>query len=147
MKKLLIPPVFFSISLTAIIACYFLFDGLNVIPFPFNLLGILITFAGFVLAGKVHDLFNKHKTTLGMDKSHHLIDEGVFKQTRNPMYIGMFLFLFGISFCLGNVLSIGISILFIILVSIIFVPIEEKLLTETFGKQYLDYKEKTRRWI
>jgi len=147
MKKLLIPPVFFAISLAAITACHFLFDGLNVIPFPFNLLGIPITFAGFVLSGKVHDLFNKHKTTLGMDKSYHLIDEGVFKLTRNPMYIGMFLFLFGISICLGNILSIGISLLFIILVLIIFVPTEEKLLTEAFGKQYLDYKEKTRRWI
>lgn len=147
MKKLLIPPVFFAISLAAITACYFLFYGLNVIPFPFNLLGILFTFAGFVLAGKVHDLFNKHKTTLGMDKSDHLIDEGIFKRTRNPMYIGMFLFLFGISFCMGNLISIGLSILFIIFIAIVIIPSEEKLLTETFGKQYLDYKEKTRRWI
>ena len=147
MKNFIIPPVFFVFGLAAITACYFLFDSLNVIPFPFNLAGLLIAFGGFVLAGKVHKLFNKYKTTLEMNKSNHLIDEGVFKITRNPMYVGMFLFLFGIAFCFGNLASIGISILFIILIAIVFVHSEEKMLTETFGTKYLDYKEKTRRWI
>jgi protein-S-isoprenylcysteine O-methyltransferase Ste14 len=147
MKKFLIPPVFFAIGLTAITTCYFLVKELNVIPFPFNLLGLLIAFSGFVLAGKAHELFNKHKTTLEMNISNHLIHEGVFKRTRNPMYIAMFLFLFGISFSFGNLISIGLSILFIIIIAVVFVPSEEKMLTETFGRQYLDYKNKTRRWI
>ena len=147
MKNLLIPPVFVFISLLLIVGSYFLFKNLNIIPFPFNFLGILIAFPGFVLAGKTHDLFKKYNTTLGFEKSSYFITEDVFKRTRNPMYLGMFLFLLGLSICFCNVFSMCVPFVFIIAVGIIFIPAEEKILEETFGKQYSEYKKTTRRWI
>ncbi len=147
MKKLFIPPVFIFISLCLIVLFYFILPDYNLIPFPYNLLGILIAFSGFVISGKTRDLFDKYKTTLGFDKSTYLITEGVFSRTRNPMYIGMFLFLFGISICFMNIFSILTSIVFILSVRVCFIPIEEKLLSEEYGSEYEIYKQKVKRWI
>ena len=147
MKILFIPPVFVFISLLLIILFYFLIPKYNWIPFPFNLGGIIIAFSGFVIMGKTRDLFDKYKTTLGFDKSSHLITKGIFSKTRNPMYVGMFLFLFGISICFMNVFSILTSIGFFLSVWVYFIPKEEKLLSEEFGEEYIDYKEKVKKWI
>ena len=106
MKRLFIPPVFVFISLCLIVIFYFLFPGYNWIQFPYNFFGVLIAFSGFVIMGKARNLFNKYKTTLDFDKSSHLITEGIFLKTRNPMYIGRFLFLSGISICFMNLFSI-----------------------------------------
>lgn len=147
MNKILIPPVFVFISLCLIILFYFLLPGYNWIPFPYNFLGVLIAFSGFVIMGKTRDLFDKYKTTLGFDKSSHLINEGIFIKTRNPMYVGMFLFLFGISICFTNLFSILTSIAFILAIRICFISREEKLLNDEFGDIYSAYKKQVRRWI
>lgn len=147
MKMLLIPPVFVIISLILIVLFYFLLPGYNWILFPYNLLGVLFVYTGFVISGKSRDLFNKYRTTIGFEKSTHLITEGVFSKTRNSMYIGMFLFLFGISICFMNIFSILTSILFIFFVRVYFIPIEEKLLSEEFGIEYEIYKQKVKRWM
>jgi len=63
------------------------------------------------------------------------------------MYAGMFLLVLGIAICFENLISICIPFVFIIIVRIFFIPLEEKLMEKTFGKVYLDYKIKTRMWF
>jgi protein-S-isoprenylcysteine O-methyltransferase Ste14 len=147
MKKLLIPPVFVLISVILIIVFYFLLPGLNIIPFPFNFLGLFIAFPGFIIMGKAYDLFKKYNTTLGIEESTFLIEEGVFGKSRNPMYAGMFLLLLGIGVCFGNMVSVCISFVFIILIMIVLIPAEEKMMENIFGEKYIDYKKRTGMWI
>ncbi|MFC2151468.1 methyltransferase family protein [Bacteroidota bacterium] len=147
MKKLIIPPVFVLICFLSIVLFYFLIPKYNLIPFPLNFIGLIISFLGFVIIGKSRDLFKKHNTTLDIKKSSHLITEGIFAKTRNPMYIGMFLLLFGIAVCFMNLFSVLAAIGFILIIQIIFIPTEEKLMYESFGEKYLEYKRKVSRWI
>ena len=147
MKKIFLPPPFFGLSAIIIAAFYFIVPSLNIIPIPFNFIGLLISFGGFVLMGKTHDLFKKYNTTLAVEKSAHLIIEGPFKYSRNPMYCGMFLLLFGVAVCFGNIVSLLLPVIFIAAVGIIYVPEEEEMLESTFGDQYSEYKKTTRRWI
>lgn len=147
MKKLIIPPVFVLISLISEITLYIFLPKLNLITFPYNLSGIVITFLGFIIMGKSRDLFKKHETTLDIKESSSLIKEGIFLKTRNPMYCGMFLLLLGISICFRNLLSIMVPFLFLLSIQMIFIPKEEKMLLEKFGEDYLDYKKKVKRWI
>lgn len=147
MKKLIIPPVFVLISLILMISFYFILPTYNWIPLPINLLGILVSFSGFVIMGKSRDLFKKYQTTLEIKESSSLIQEGVFLKTRNPMYIGMFLLLLGIGFCFGNVFSILTPFVFLLLIHFIFILKEEQLMFEVFGQEYLEYKTKVKRWI
>ena len=144
---MIIPPVFLLISLILIVTSYIVLPDFNLIPFPVNLLGILISLSGFALMGKSRDLFQKHQTTLSIERSSVLIQDGVFSKTRNPMYIGMFLLLLGIGICFRNLFSILIPFIFLVLIHFVFVLKEERLMFDEFGQAYLDYKAKVKRWI
>ncbi len=147
MKKLYIPPVLIAYSIFIMIALYSFAPRFNLIKFPYNLIGILIAFSGFVLMGKARDLFKKHQTTLQIEKSNHMIDECVFSKTRNPMYIGMLILILGFSIFSTNILALFLPLFFLVIVRLIFIKKEEQLMFETFGKDYLEYKKKVRRWI
>jgi protein-S-isoprenylcysteine O-methyltransferase Ste14 len=147
MKNIIIPPVFVLISLILIIVFYFLIPDFNYIPFPFNLSGLALVFAGFGIMGTTRKLFQKHKTTLFIEKSSAFIQEGLFAKTRNPMYIGMFTLLFGIGICFGNLFSMITPLGFILMIRFYFIPKEEKLMLDAFGEEYLAYKKKVRRLI
>jgi protein-S-isoprenylcysteine O-methyltransferase Ste14 len=147
MNNILIPPVYVIICLALITLFYYLFPVLNIIPFPFNFIGIAITVSGVIIIGQAHELFKKHKTPNTFEKSVHLIEEGIFNKTRNPMYIGMFLFLMGYAVCFRNLLSIIIPFVFLLIIRIIFIPFEEKKMEETFADKYIEYKSRVKRWI
>ncbi len=147
MKKLYIPPALIAYCTLSMVAIYFFVPQFNLIIFPYNCMGLLIAFSGFYLMGKARDLFRKHQTTVKIDKSNHLIIEGVFSRTRNPMYIGMFILILGFSIVSTNIISCILPFVFAILVRLIFIRKEEKMMLETFGEAYLEYKKKVRRWI
>jgi len=147
MKKLYIPPVLIFYSIILITLLYFFAPSFNLIVFPLNLSGILIAFSGFILMGKSRDLFRKYRTTLKIEKSDYLISEGVFLKSRNPMYLGMCILIFGFSVFSTNLVALCIPLIFIMLVGLIFVRKEEKLMLATFGEDYLEYKYKVKRWI
>jgi len=147
MKKLFVPHTLFIYSAIIIVLFYLFLKQFNIIPYPYNLAGIIIIFFGFTIMRKSRDLFNKYKTTLGHEKSTHLINEGVFSKTRNPMYIGMFFLLLGIGLCFRNLFSLIIPFLFLFITHIAYIPIEEKLMEEKFGEEYINYKKNVKRWI
>lgn len=147
MKKLYIPPLLIAYCIITMILLYCFLPQYNLIAFPFNLIGFLISFSGFVLMGKARELFKKYQTTLNIEKSDHLINEGVFSKTRNPMYLGMTILLSGLSIISTNVIALILPLIFMIIVRLIFIKREESLMLEVFGKDYLDYKKRVKRWI
>ncbi len=147
MRKMIIPPVFVLISLILMVIIYYVFPEYNWILFPANLIGIIVSFTGFMLMGKSRDLFKKYKTTLAIEESSFLIQEGIFLKTRNPMYIGMFLLLLGFGIFIRNLFSFLIPFGFGLIIHFVFVLKEEKLMFNTFGQLYIDYKAKVKRWI
>lgn len=111
------------------------------------MVGLLVAFSGFMLMGKARDLFKMHATTLKIEKSSHLIKEGVFSKTRNPMYVGMFILILGFSILSTNIIALFLPLTFLLLVGKIFVRKEEKLMQDTYGEEYLEYRKTVRRWI
>ena len=147
MNNLFTPPVIIPVSTFIMIVFYFTVPQLNYITFPLNLSGLLISFAGFVIMGKARNLHKKYNTTLTYEQPTHLITEGVFSKTRNPMYCGMFLLLLGISIVSRNLLSVSLALLFWIISNFIFIPAEERSMSRVFGKDYDAYRMKVRRWF
>ncbi len=146
MKSLSIPPVYLLLSCIIIIGSHWVFPVLNIIPFPYNLLGLLILMAGLYFLGTAYKLFSIHRTPINYDKSTAIITEGIFKHTRNPMYVGMVLILSGLSLCFGNAIALIVPFLFYLIINRIFIPFEERKMEETFGEEYLEYKSKVKRW-
>ena len=147
MRKLYIPPTLIVYCVLSMVLLYFFVPQYNFIRFPYNLIGLLIAFLGFMLMGKARDLFKKHQTTLKIEKSNQLIREGVFSMTRNPMYVGMCILVFGFSILSTSIIALSLPFIFIVLVNLIFIRKEEHLMFEKFGEEYIEYKKKVRRLI
>ena len=147
MRKLYIPPTLIVYCILSMILLYIVVPQYNLMLFPYNLIGLGISFSGFMLMGKARDLFKKYQTTLKIEKSNQLIREGMFSKTRNPMYVGMFILVFGFSIFSTNLISLVLPFVFLLLLRLIFVSKEERLMYDSFREEYVEYKKKVRRWI
>lgn len=147
MRKLIIPPTICVYCALGMLLLYLFLPQFNTIPFPVNLIGIAIGFGGFWFMGKTRDTFRKNQTTFRIGLSSCLITEGVFSKTRNPMYLGMFTMVFGVGIFSTNLLSLLFPLIFLLYVRILFVAKEEQMLKDTFGKAYIDYKNRVPRWL
>jgi protein-S-isoprenylcysteine O-methyltransferase Ste14 len=147
MKKTL-PPVYFSGAIIVEVMLHFLLPLHQFPVFPWRLLGIVFLVIGLVLNALTALTFKKHKTTVRpFEKSTALVTGGVFKISRNPMYLGMSLILLGAGALLGSASPFAVVPVFIALLDRIFIIKEEQKLENTFGDQYRQYRNRVRRWI
>lgn len=79
--------------------------------------------------------------------SNVLITSGIFKYTRNPMYLALTLFQFGIGASLSFIHICLMSFVTIVILHYFVVKKEERYLTDKFGKSYTAYLSNTRRWL
>ncbi len=142
-----IPPFYFILCLILSIFFKFIFPDLGLIPFPYNLFGILVISLGLFFIIWSGGLLKKHNTPHDFRPSTCLVTEGPYRLTRNPMYLGMTLVLLGVSLFLGNLISFISPLAFLIIINFMFIPIEEKKMLDTFGDKYLEYSKKIRPWI
>jgi len=142
------PPTYLIIFLGLSILLHFIFPIKKIIYFPYTQLGWLLIIFGGVLNVWADNIFKKEKTSVKPgEKSIKLITSGPFKLSRHPMYLGMMAILLGTAIIHGSLIGFVFPIIFIILIEILFIPMEEKNMERVFGKKYLEYKRKTRRWI
>lgn len=88
------------------------------------------------------------KTTIRPDRaSDHLVTDGAFSFTRNPIYFGNTLLMIAIGLIAGSVWFIIMAIVAAFATQKLAIEREEKHLQARFGKKYLDYARKVRRWI
>ena len=67
--------------------------------------------------------------------------------SRNPMYLGLTLFFFGIAVAVGTLPMLIAPVGFWATMNFVFVPHEEMVLEQLLGAEYLDYKRRGRRWL
>ena len=146
--KKLLPPAHFLASLTLQVCFHYIFPIVKFIPFPYNYIGVLFIAIGGWFSIWPDMLFKKYKTPVRPDKKPvKLIEEGPFKFSRNPMYLGMSIILIGIAIFLGSISPFVIVAIFVVCMDRDFIRLEEKLLEEAFGNSFLGYKKRVRRWL
>ncbi|QIW16569.1 hypothetical protein A4G20_09585 [Pasteurellaceae bacterium RH1A] len=94
--------------------------------------------------------FFKAKTTinpLNPKQTTALITTGLYRLSRNPMYLSLSLYLLSLALVLGNALAFLWVAVFILLINKLQIEPEEAILEAKFGQDYLEYKAKVRRWI
>ncbi|MBU1245515.1 MAG: isoprenylcysteine carboxylmethyltransferase family protein [Nanoarchaeota archaeon] len=143
------PPDYILVFVVLEMTFHYFFPINRLVYSPYIYLGIpLILFGVYLNFIWVYLTFKKEKTTVRpYTTPNKLVTYGAFGVTRNPTYLGMGLMLLGISILLGSVITFVFPVLFIVLTNIFTIPIEEKNLEKKFGKEYLDYKKRVRRWI
>ncbi len=105
--------------------------------------GIAVHFAGLWA-------FRRHRTTvnpLQPDKATSLVTGGVYRWSRNPMYLGLLLILAGWTFWLSTAVSVlGPPLLAIYLTRFQILP-EERVLRAKFPRESADFARHVRRWL
>lgn len=122
-----------------------MFSGMaaNVAASAFSLVGVVF------LVSAVR-LFSQRDTTinpLDPSKAEHLVVDGLYRVTRNPMYVGMVLLLVGWCLYLGALSAFAAVALFVLAMNELQIKPEERALTEKFGEQYQAYIQQVRRWV
>jgi protein-S-isoprenylcysteine O-methyltransferase Ste14 len=143
-----LPPTYLWAAIILINVIHFALPTRRFIVFPWNLFGILTIVAGAAVNLLADSAFKKFKTTVKpYQESSALITNGVFRISRNPMYLGFVLILSGNAILLGSLPSWLIIAGFIPIMHIVFIRVEEAMLEETFGDSWREYRKSVRRWI
>lgn len=76
-----------------------------------------------------------------------LVTGGLYKYSRNPMYLALLLILLGWCLWLGNAFNLILAALFVKYMNVFQIIPEEEILIQIFGKEYRQYCTKVRRWF
>lgn len=110
--------------------------------------GIVLIIAGATLMIWPQFIFRKyHTTTVPTERATTFVTWGPYRFSRNPMYLGLFLFFVSLSVLFVLVWSIFSLLAVVIYVNSKIIPIEEKQLEGNFGEDYEQYCKRVRRWI
>ena len=110
--------------------------------------GIIAVMLGIGMAAISAGMFKKAGTGIEpFDDATTLVTAGFYRFTRNPMYLGLFMMLFGVAFLLGSIGALIPMPVFVLIIRNNFVLGEERFLEAVFGHSYLAYKSEVRRWI
>ncbi len=105
--------------------------------------GAIAGFLGVVQFASIKTTVNPHTP----QKANKLVQNGVYKISRNPMYLGLLIILIAFGIKMGNGISFVILPAFIWYMNTFQIMPEEEILKEKFGSEYSEYQKKVRRWI
>lgn len=136
--------------------CASLMYGIDLI-YPQQWLAPPLALAGGVLlamGGIAIDLisvwqFHRARTTINPLKpqaSSALVTHGIYGYSRNPMYLGMLTILCGWALYLGNLLALPCLPLFVAYLTRFQIVPEERVMARLFGRPFVDYCQRVRRW-
>jgi len=120
----------------------------TIIYIPYKLVGSIFIPTGFAVLLVAWLQFKKANTAIPPTaKSTLIVTSGIYRYTRNPMYLGMLLMMLGAAFFMGTIPAMLGPVVFFLIIDKIFIPYEEKDLQSSFGNEYEEFLSTTRRWL
>ncbi len=142
------PPTLLATTLVAMLALHVLVPVAGIIPRPWTLAGLVPIAFGVAWNLRADKLLREHQTTV---KPHlpptALIETGPYRYSRNPMYVGMSAVAVGTAAALGTLAPLAVAAVFVGVLAVVFVPMEERSMAETFGEAWHAYTRRVRRWL
>jgi len=151
-RKILTTPVaalvFFGIIVLFVFASLWLDKWLTFLHFGSNLwntgLGWFLLIVGWlIMFWPVIAFFSTRGTPVPFNPPPKLITTGLYAYIRNPMLLGLFIFMFGLGILFGSLSLIFIFTPLFIVINVLYIKaIEEKEMEKKFGAEYLEYKKR-----
>ena len=142
-----LPPVWLLMALVASFALDRYSPIARLVSAPWKYLGYIPMALGAVMAITAAQAFRRASTpVVPFEHATTLVTGGWFRVTRNPMYLGLTLILFGVALIDG---TLGAFLPLPVFVGILhwrFIRAEEHFLEGIFGEQYRTYRTRVRRW-
>ena len=115
---------------------------------PASILGIALGVGGVVLIALALGLFRSSETRPEpWQPASSLVNRGIYRFTRNPMYLGMAMLSLGIAMAFTSVPGVVLVAVALIIVDRVVVTREEAYLKRRFGQDYIAYMASVRRWL
>jgi protein-S-isoprenylcysteine O-methyltransferase Ste14 len=141
------PPI---VALMFIVLAYFIgrFAPVLIAPPALRYVGLLMTFIGFLLGIGAFIEFRKARTTLDPHGTvKQVVTSGIYRFTRNPIYLGFLLMVMGFPLNSGLYWGFLMAPLYMIMMTRLVIEREEAYLEKKFKGQYTSYKSSVRRWL
>lgn len=150
LELLIPPPVVVLLSGLLMWLLAQLFPVLNG-SWPANILiSSLFVVIGLAIALNGIMAFKRGKTTVNPKRpidTARLVNTGIYRYSRNPMYLGMLFLLMAWAVQLGNIISIVGIVLYIAYMTRFQIVPEERALQAKFSDDFFEYKQQVRRWL
>ena len=147
-KRVIYPPIWLVFGLVVIFALNELMPGMRFTSSAFQILGGVVIFLGLLLLLLAGGLFKRAGTDLVPFKNvSALVTTGIYRLTRNPMYLGMTAILLGCALTVGAALALLVPPVFMVIIELRFIRPEEAMLRELFPEDFPQYCARVRRWL
>jgi len=122
---------------------------LTSLPLNFSIAaGIVLVLAGAALSRSgARAVWKANSSIVPIRPTTAIATDGVFRFTRNPMYVGLVVIYAGTALLIRSPWAFILLPLVILAVDRLVIAKEERYLARKFGEQYLSYKNRVRRWI
>ncbi len=113
-----------------------------------HVIGLLLVAAGVGICVFAAAIFQARDTTKNpYGEPTEFVVQRPYTFTRNPMYLGLATILAGFAIFFGSIVMLVAPVAFVFVIDRNIIPREEETMERLYGQQYLDYKNRVRRWI
>ncbi len=147
-RTLDVPPAYFAVALALMGFFHVLAPAAQLLLAPYRYAGIVLVALGVGMIVWAAALFRRAGTGIvPFSPATALVTSGPYRLSRNPIYLGLACALLGAAVLMGSITPFAVIPAFMALIAERFIVREEAMLEQTFGRQYLDYKARVRRWL
>ncbi len=148
MKLIPLDPSFYNLLIPLSIVAHFIFPIQILVHAPLSYFGVGVIFLGVTINFRAAGQLRKMRTSVEFDEiPTRLVTEGPFRISRNPIYLGGVITLFGSAIFLGSLITFFFPVILFLILDRIYIPHEESQMKELFGADYIEYQHAVRRWL
>jgi len=147
-KRIIYPPVWLLLGLISVFAFNEMYPVMRFTSLLFQIVGGVVIVVGLLLLVTANGLFVRAGTdVIPFRDVSALVTTGIYRYTRNPMYLGMAAVLLGCALTVGVLTALLVPLAFVVIIELRFIRPEERLLRQLFPEEYPLYSQRVRRWL
>lgn len=147
-NRIIYPPIWLVIGLLSVFSLAEFLPSPSFLSAAAQVVGSIVIFVGLLLLLLAGNLFKRADTDMIPFKNvSALVTTGIYRYTRNPMYLGMAAILLGCGLTVGAAASLLVAPVFMIIIQVRFIRPEEAMLLDLFPEQFAQYRTEVRRWL
>jgi protein-S-isoprenylcysteine O-methyltransferase Ste14 len=141
------PPILAGALLLITLILHFMLPEERIVGWH-HLIGLILTVAGIGLSSFAAALFQARETTRKpYGEPSAFVVQPPYTWTRNPMYLGLTIALLGLAIFFDSTVMLLAPAAFFVVIDKMLIPREEETMERLFSQQYVDYKDRVRRWL
>ena len=142
------PPLLAGVLLLVTLILHFLLPEERVVGWS-EVIGLIVTAGGVGLCFFAAALFQARDTTKNPygEPTQFVVQPPPYTWTRNPMYLGLTTALLGFAVFFSSIMMLLAPLVFLFVIDRLVIPREEETMDRLFGKDYVAYKDRVRRWL